>query len=207
MKSLCIELRAIAARLAISSGRLFALSALALISFLIAPETDANEGRFILSVAVVPPPSGARQLCRRYSWACSSKVSVTILSQQEMRIIKRINSQVNATTRSITDQSQYQTEERWALPTSRGGDCEDLALLKKRDLIRAGINPRRLLIATVLDTQRNSHAVLIYRSADGDLVLDNLTNQIRLWSATRYLFLRMQNPQNPSSWVGIYVRS
>lgn len=172
-----------------------------------APEARAAEGAFIPSVAVSSPPSGARELCQQYSWACSSKRSVKLSSQQEMNIVKNVNRRVNATTREITDQSQYRTQERWALPTSLGGDCEDFALLKKRDLIKAGIDPSKLLIATVLDTSRTPHAVLVYRSAGGDLVLDNLTNRIKPWSSTRYLFLRMQDPKQPRRWVGVYGRS
>lgn len=194
-------------RLTSTMGRLAVVSAFVLGTLGMVSTADASEGRFIKSVAVSPPPSGAKQLCRQYSWACSTKASVSMSYQQEMRIIQRVNRKVNATTRSVTDRSQYRTAERWALPTSRGGDCEDFALLKKRDLIRAGVDPSKLLIATVLDTKRNSHAVLVYRSAAGDLILDNLTNQIKPWSATRYLFLRMQNPSRPSSWVGVYASS
>ncbi|WP_235216203.1 transglutaminase-like cysteine peptidase [Ruegeria halocynthiae] len=207
MKSLSAELRAAFSRLVNSTGRMVAVSGIALGPLLLGSGAEATEGAFIPSVAGSPPPAGAQQLCREYNWACSGKSSSSMSSQQEMRLIKRVNQKVNSTTRSVTDQSQYRTSERWALPTSRGGDCEDFALLKKRDLIRAGVNPSKLLIATVLDTQRNSHAVLVYRSAAGDLVLDNLTNRIKPWTATRYLFLRMQNPQKPSSWVGVYGKS
>lgn len=195
------------ARFATLVARTAGVGALVFGTVLAVPEARASEGAFIPSVAVSPPPSGAAELCRQYSWACSSKRSVSLSSQQEMQIIKQINRRVNASTRSVTDQSQYKTRERWALPTSRGGDCEDFALLKKRDLINAGVDPNKLLIATVLDTSRTPHAVLVYRSASGDLVLDNLTNRIKTWSATRYLFLRMQDPKKPGRWVGVYGQS
>lgn len=207
MKLLSTKKKAVSARLALSIGQLFVVSTLAFGSLSIGSATEASEGRFIKIVAASPPPSGAQQLCRQYNWACSTKASVSLSSKKEMQIIQRVNRQVNASTREVTDQSQYRTAERWALPTSRGGDCEDFALLKKRDLIRAGVDPNKLLIATVLDAKRNSHAVLVYRSAAGDLVLDNLTNKIKPWSDTRYLFLRMQNPKKPSGWVGVYGRS
>lgn len=207
MKPLSTEFRTVFTRLTSSMGRLFAVAVLASGALSAATAADAREGSFLKIVAASPPPSGARQLCRQYNWACSGKAAASMSSQQEMQIIRRVNRQVNATTRTVTDQSQYRTAERWALPTSRGGDCEDFALLKKRDLIRAGVDPSKLLIATVLDKQRNAHAVLVYRSAGGDLILDNLTDQIKPWSATRYLFLRMQNPQKPSGWVGVYSRS
>ena len=207
MRPLSTEFRAVFARLTLATGQLFIVSALAFSVLNVGTAADASEGSFIQIVSASPPPSGARQLCRQYNWACSSKASASMSSRQEMQIIQRVNRQVNATTRSVTDQSQYRTAERWALPTSRGGDCEDFALLKKRDLIRAGVDPSKLLIATVLDARRNAHAVLVYRSAAGDLVLDNLTNQIKPWSATEYLFLRMQNPRKPSGWVGVFGRS
>ncbi len=207
MKTLSTEFRAVFSRLTSTMGRLFAAAALAVGAWGAGTAAEASEGSYLQVVSASPPPSGARQLCRQYNWACSTKASVSMSSQQEMQIIQRVNLQVNATTRSVTDQSQYRIAERWALPTSRGGDCEDFALLKKRDLIRAGVDPSKLLIATVLDKQRNAHAVLVYRSAAGDLVLDNLTNQIKPWSATQYLFLRMQNPRKPSGWVGVYSRS
>ncbi len=207
MDSVGIENRAIVKRSALSLGRAIGISALACAAMFGGSNVQASEGSFIRAVAASPPPSGARQLCRQYSWACSSKASLSLSTQQEMQIVHRVNRQVNATTREVTDQSQYRTVERWALPTSRGGDCEDFALLKKRDLIRAGIDPSKLLIATVLDTRRRAHAVLVYRSAGGDLILDNLTNRIKHWSSTRYLFLRMQDPRQPSNWVGVYRKS
>ncbi|WP_371808156.1 transglutaminase-like cysteine peptidase [Ruegeria sp. HKCCD7239] len=207
MDSVGIENRAIVKRSALSLGRAIGISALACAAMFGGSNVQASEGSFIRAVAASPPPSGARQLCRQYSWACSSKASLSLSTQQEMQIVHRVNRQVNATTREVTDQSQYRTVERWALPTSRGGDCEDFALLKKRDLIRAGIDPSKLLIATVLDTRRRAHAVLVYRSAGGDLILDNLTNRIKPWSSTRYLFLRMQDPRQPSNWVGVYRKS
>ncbi|WIY27073.1 transglutaminase-like cysteine peptidase [Parasedimentitalea psychrophila] len=169
----------------------------------VAPSMAAATGNAYLTATIqLPPPSGAKALCRQYSWACEGSNSANLTYPQEWRLIRTINANVNARTRSISDQSQYNRAELWALPTQRGGDCEDFALLKKRELIRRGVDPRKLLLATVLDRRRNAHAVLVYRSENGDLVLDNLTNKIRSWKDTRYLFLRMQNPQLPSAWVG-----
>ena len=81
-----------------------------------------------------------------------------------LRVAKAVNTSVNRSTRAVSDLRQYGDEEVWALPTSLGGDCEDIALLKKRELIKRGIAPERLLIATVLDRNRGSHAVLVLRT-------------------------------------------
>ncbi|MCA0906648.1 transglutaminase-like cysteine peptidase [Ruegeria marisrubri] len=195
------------ARLLPVSVRAFSISFLGVCILAVAPVAHASGNGFIPSVASSPPPSGAANLCAEYKWACAEKRSVSMSSQQELKVVEQVNRRVNRSTREVTDQSQYKMTERWALPTDRGGDCEDFALLKKRDLIHAGVDPSKLLIATVLDTRRVPHAVLVYRSSNGDLVLDNLTNRIKPWTATRYLFLRMQDPNRPGRWVGVYGHS
>ncbi|SDZ32924.1 Predicted transglutaminase-like cysteine proteinase [Jannaschia faecimaris] len=162
----------------------------------------ANEG-FLNARYIVASPAGATDLCWTYGWSCQSSPSQTAFSSAELATARRINQNVNRRVREITDQVQYSRLEHWALPTERGGDCEDLALLKQRDLIRAGIAPERLLIATALDRRRAAHAVLILRTDNEDLVLDNLTNSIKPWSRTGYSFLRMQNPENKQTWVAV----
>ncbi|WP_299893525.1 transglutaminase-like cysteine peptidase [uncultured Ruegeria sp.] len=197
----------IGSRLLPVSVRVVSICVLGICTFAMTSVAHASGIGFIPSVASSPPPSGAANLCAQYNWACAGKRSVSLSSQQELKVVEQINRRVNRSTREVTDQSQYKTTERWALPTARGGDCEDFALLKKRDLIHAGVDPSKLLIATVLDTRRVPHAVLVYRSSNGDLVLDNLTNRIKPWTATRYLFLRMQDPNRPGRWVGVYGHS
>lgn len=207
MKHFTILAKRLGALLLPVSVRVASISVLGICTIAMTPVAHASGNGFIPSVASSPPPSGAANLCAQYNWACAGKRSVSMSSQQELKVVEQVNRRVNRSTREVTDQSQYKTTERWALPTARGGDCEDFALLKKRDLIHAGVDPSKLLIATVLDTRRVPHAVLVYRSSNGDLVLDNLTNRIKPWTATRYLFLRMQDPNRPGRWVGVYGHS
>ncbi len=206
MKTAISKLCALAGCMTTSLANSFIFSVLAFGLHLVAISSEAAEMGFLPTTTASPPPSGAKQLCLRYYWACISKQSVPLPGDEELQIIKQINRKINISTRTISDQSQYKTTEFWALPTSLGGDCEDIALLKKRDMIAAGVNPGKLLLATVLDSNRNAHAVLIYRSSQGDLVLDNLTNRVKHWSATRYFFLRLQDPEQPRNWVAVYSR-
>lgn len=157
------------------------------------------KGKYLVAAGLAPAPSGAATLCSTYAWACDSRPGQS--SASEMRVVTEINRRINRQFRQVSDESQYRQPERWALPTRRGGDCEDFALIKKRELIRSGVAPARLLLATALDRKRRSHAVLIYRSAAGDLVLDNQTDRIRGWRETGYVFLRMQDPRDPRRWV------
>jgi predicted transglutaminase-like cysteine proteinase len=153
--------------------------------------------------AAAGAPSGAAHLCTTYDWACARTGQRMLIGQNALEVISAINLRANRSIRSISDMQQYRVAERWALPTARGGDCEDYAIYKKAALIKAGFPPDQLLIATVLDRKRQSHAVLVVRTGTQDLILDNLTNRIVTWDKTGYTFLRLQDPQQPSRWVSV----
>ncbi|WP_298906259.1 transglutaminase-like cysteine peptidase [uncultured Aliiroseovarius sp.] len=175
----------------------------ALANFAVPNEGFSSGSDFLKSRGLGAAPPGAQRLCSTYSWACARGSSNGSVTRGQMQVVRAVNAKINRTTRGIEDSQQYGEAERWAMPTSRGGDCEDYALAKKRALIDKGIDPQRLLIATVLDRRRRPHAVLIVRTEDGDMVLDNVTNSIRNWRDTRYVFLRMQDPNRPSRWVNV----
>ena len=161
---------------------------------------------FLKPVSAVVAPSGARGLCQTTPWACSVSSSTKAISATDLPTLNKVNRSINRKVRSVSDIAQFNVEEKWSLPTARGGDCEDFALLKKHELIRLGYPAQSLLIATVLDKKRRGHAVLIVRIQTGDLVLDNLTNSIKVWKETGYVFLRMQDPNAPSRWVTVASR-
>ncbi|MBE0414820.1 transglutaminase-like cysteine peptidase [Yoonia sp.] len=171
--------------------------------FLSTTAAQASEGVFLASRMTVAAPAGATDLCTTYRWACARADVAVQISAEQLAFAAVLNRQINRDVRSISDQTQYRRPEHWALPTSRGGDCEDFALLKKKKLIEAGVNPQNLLVATVLDRDRNAHAVLVIRTPQGDYVLDNLHNRILHWQSTGYTFLRMQNPDNPVEWTAV----
>ncbi|MFD2052080.1 transglutaminase-like cysteine peptidase [Mesorhizobium calcicola] len=50
------------------------------------------------------------------------------------------------------------------------------------------------------------HTILTVKTDKGDLVLDNLVNEIRPWNATDYYFLKRPSQQNPNTWVSINQR-
>lgn len=155
--------------------------------------------------AVVSAPQGAGNICTTYDWACARSTRAVVIDKTALDVVRQVNSRINRAVRPVSDLQQYRIAERWALPTKRGGDCEDYALAKKRELIAAGFAPQSLLIATVLDRKGGSHAVLVLRTGAQDLVLDNLTSTIKPWQKTGYTFLRLQNPENPRQWVSVFA--
>lgn len=165
---------------------------------------DATQGGAELPLrASVAPPSGAKGLCGAYPWACAAGTGAPAIGAAQMEQVVAINRSANARIAPVTDQAQYRLAEKWALPTARGGDCEDYALFKKAKLIEAGLSPDRLLLAAVLDRQGRSHAVLVLRAEGADLVLDNMTSAVKRWDRTGYTFLRMQDPRDPQRWVAV----
>lgn len=155
----------------------------------------------ILPQKPIAAPSGFQGVCARYVWACAR--SGAAVGAPDLDLVRAVNRAVNRKTRALSDRRQYGSDEVWALPTSSGGDCEDIVLLKKLELVSQGFPPEALLIATVLDRRRMSHAVLVLRTGDVDLVLDNLRDQILPWRKTGYSFMRMQNPSAPHRWDAV----
>lgn len=162
-----------------------------------------REEMFLVSQHSTPAPAGFSGVCRKYSWACEQSVGVRVNTRANLLLAMTVNRQVNQQTRQIEDRDQYGKDEYWALPTARGGDCEDIALLKKKMLLDQGVPTENLLISTVLDRNLSNHAVLIFRTNNGDLVLDSLTNKIVPWRKTGYTFLKMQNPQALGVWQAV----
>lgn len=171
-----------------------------------AQSIDAYKGGALVPIRnVTAPPPGANGLCATYAWACAQGGKSLLMTENSMQVLRSVNARANRTIRPVTDQQQYRIAERWALPTERGGDCEDYALYKKHALIKAGFPPEQLLIAAVLDRKRQSHAVLVVRTGTQDIVLDNLHNRILPWNKTGYTFLRIQDPREPSRWVSVFA--
>lgn len=189
--------------------RTLALAAAAAVSMAgTAMAIDAGSQAAFLPVAgAASAPPGAASLCRTYDWACAGATNAAPVGADALRMATVINRAANNRIRPVSDMDQYATAERWSLPTKRGGDCEDYALFKKMELIKAGVSADRLLMAAVLDKKNNVHAVLILRTEMGDYVLDNLTSRVLPWNKTGYSFLRMQDPKQPARWVGNYVKA
>lgn len=113
-----------------------------------------------------------------------------------------INDAVNALP-EIADAEMFGREEFWTYAGQSGGDCEDLALEKRRRLMAAGWPADALLLATANDERGNGHAVLVVASAEGDYVLDNKHKSVTLWSDLPYRWRTRQSRLRPYVWLNI----
>lgn len=148
-------------------------------------------------------PVGHLEFCKSRPAECQAYdqvVQATVLNDEIWQQLVSINAFHNQNIVPVTDDQLYQVAEFWTYPNGYG-DCEDFALIKRRDLIAAGWHPSTLMIAVVKEANGNGHAVLIARTDRGDMVLDNQAGDIRLWNETGYKFIKRQSQAHAGQWV------
>ena len=149
------------------------------------------------------PPVGHYEFCRTAPDECRAnptKAAPMTLTRETWKTILDVNYDVNEQITPMTDKEIYGVEEHWAYPDTVG-DCEDYVLLKRRELMQAGIAPGNLLITVVLQPNGDGHAVLTVRTDRGDFILDNMRSKVLIWSDTEYTYLKRQSVENAGRWV------
>ena len=154
---------------------------------------------------ITSQPIGHYEFCQKYSDECNIRNKMTPpprVTEYGWGVIREINTSVNTTIVAMTDQEIYGKDEVWEYPTT-AGDCEDFVLLKRKKLIERGFSVADLLITVVRKPDGEGHAVLTLRTTDGDYILDNLTDDVKLWTDTNYTYLKRQASFNTGRWVSI----
>jgi len=146
------------------------------------------------------------QFCLKYPSDCRSERLLFGDDRIELNDMRRaelenINRTVNSSIRPERNLDGL-AGEKWLLSPVRG-DCNDYAVTKRHQLIVRGWPARTVLLSEVVTASGEHHLVTVVRTNGGDLVLDNLTDQIMPWSRTRYRWLRIQTPKNPHYWASI----
>lgn len=151
-------------------------------------------------------PVGHSDFCKVRRDECSVNVrtiEVMELNQARWDQLVSINNDVNQAVVPVSDQNLYHLAEFWTYPDDGYGDCEDIALEKRRELIAGGWEPSTLLMTVVRESNGDGHAVLMVRTDRGDLVLDNQYGAVKVWTDTPYQFLKRQSQANAGDWVAI----
>jgi predicted transglutaminase-like cysteine proteinase len=151
-------------------------------------------------------PVGAADFCKRDRADCAPNahpVNVETLTPASWSQLVAVNDDVNRTIVPETDQQLYHVAEYWTYPTKNAGDCEDIALQKRKELIQQGWDASALLMTVVRERSGEGHAVLMVRTDRGDLILDNQNAQVLVWNATPYEYVKRQSQADASKWVGL----
>jgi predicted transglutaminase-like cysteine proteinase len=151
-------------------------------------------------------PMAFTRFCMTYPGECKPQQLLfsddrTDMNKERWAELGDINRAVNS---SISPERNREglTGERWLLSPDRG-DCNDYAVTKRHQLIAKGWSPRTVLLSEVVTAWGEHHLVTVVRTSFGDLVLDNLTDQILPWSRAPYRWVRIQMPKNPNYWASI----
>ncbi|MET0408566.1 MAG: transglutaminase-like cysteine peptidase [Hyphomicrobium sp.] len=170
---------------------------------IVSPATRAPE--FMRVYGSSQPPYGFVAFCERTPQECivtSADDSRYEATPQSLSELDEINRSVNHEIEPATDMEVYGVAEYWTLPKTRG-DCEDYALLKRHRLIARGWPSGVLLMTVVRDEKNEGHAVLTARTTQGDFILDNKIDVVRLWNQTPYHYVMRQSYMDPKVWVSL----
>ncbi|MCC7253122.1 MAG: transglutaminase-like cysteine peptidase [Hyphomicrobium sp.] len=151
------------------------------------------------------PPYGFVRFCDSHPTDCAPQRIEDVRFQptpERLSELDEVNRWANHAVQPATDMEIYGVSELWTYPVDRG-DCEDYALLKQRMLLARGWPKSSLLLTVVRDEKGEGHAVLTARTAQGDFVLDNKVDEVRLWNASGYYFIMRQSYLDPRVWVSL----
>lgn len=151
------------------------------------------------------PPLAYTMFCLRYEAECRSRRGFrggpVRLTDQRWADLLEVNRVVNLAIVPAPNNLGLAGEE-WSINPDRG-DCNDYAVSKRHELLRRGWPPRALLLSEVIVSSGEHHLVLLVRTRSGDVVLDNLASQIKLWSRAPYRWVRVQMPNSSGLWTTI----
>jgi predicted transglutaminase-like cysteine proteinase len=167
----------------------------------------------LIDFRVVPalPPIGHSRFCLHYPADCKVRGidfrrRNIALTRERWNELDGVNRDVNRGILPDVTPGTGATEE-WII-SPRLGDCKDYAMTKRHQLLARGWPSRSLLLSEVVLPSGEHHLVLVVRVKGADLVLDNLTDDLRLAAATydQYVWVRIQSPQNPKFWSRVQKR-
>jgi len=160
---------------------------------------------FMRVFGLAQPPYGFVNFCERMPRECAHgrpEEHRFDATPERLAELDAVNRAVNREIEPVTDLELYGEADYWTIPTVKG-DCEDYVLLKRRRLIGLGWPPSALLITVVRDERGDGHAVLTARTLQGDFILDNKTDEVKIWHRVRYQFVMRQSYLNPRVWMSL----
>jgi predicted transglutaminase-like cysteine proteinase len=162
-----------------------------------------NFDRFVLA------PMGHVRFCLNHPADCQAgkmdfRRRHILLTAQRWNELNKVNREVNRDI--VPDPTLGPATEEWKI-SPLSGNCHDYAVTKRHELLVQGWPSRALLLAEVIVPSGEHHLVLVVRTKDADLVLDNLNANIVTAAMTRYRYqwVRVESPLNPRFWSSVTV--
>lgn len=170
------------------------------------------QASFMALAQEITPPRGFAAMCGAQPELCTNARSIHAGAGidngilENLHVLDRINRRTNRVVRQEADTRTYGRADLWMPAGAHAkpvGDCEDIAIEKRQQLIKAGFPADRLFLGVVHARRLGLHVVLVARTSSGDLVLDSRADAIRSWRDVPYTWIGAQSGQEPLRWFGI----
>jgi len=182
------------------------ITTIALFCLCVTQAQTSESPRFIQLGSKTNVPSGWLQFCISYNSECLTTASQPrdiVLTDKAWKNLVSVNAWVNNNIKPMTDMEHYRMIQWWRYPDDGAGACHSYALLKRRILMQAGWPREALLMTIVRETNGEGHAVLTVKTDKGEYILDNLNQNILLWSETPYHYVKRQSQADQNNWVSL----
>lgn len=165
--------------------------------------TPASEQNSIVERGPTLSPFQHVRFCQRYPIDCQPGPQANALVELDSKtvaLLYRINRQINAAIIPIRKDFVGDVRAAWAV-APHSGDCNDYAVTKRHELLQHKFPVSAVRLSEVKTSDGEGHLVLVVATTKGELVLDNLTDEIRPWRQTDYRWLKIQSKSDPQYWV------
>lgn len=152
----------------------------------------------------VLPPLQHTFFCMKYPSECKSQTEAKaqpVPKAIRIRELQQVNATVNQAISSV--QLQPSPLKQWTI-FPRMGDCGDYAVTKRHVLLSRGWPSSHLLLAEVVLRRTGvHHLILIAKTRNENVVLDNLRSEVLpLKDIFRdYFMIRIEASDNPVFWI------
>jgi predicted transglutaminase-like cysteine proteinase len=168
-----------------------------------------SESIFVESSKLTMGPLGHAVLCAKTKISCEtskSKDAQQFVSDQQHNLLVKVNLAINHSMKPRRDSLREGFGDTWTIG-GKFGDCEDYALTKLNAMVQEGLPESAFRIAIVKTQTGEGHALLVARTSEGDMVLDNLSPKIIAWNTTNYNWLMIQSTTNKHQWLSIDTKT
>jgi predicted transglutaminase-like cysteine proteinase len=148
------------------------------------------------------PPLALTEFCARRPQRCtpSEEVLQIEFDLSHRLLIESVNRAVN---HSIIPKSDPPGREQPWRDDATVGDCDEFAMKKRSQLLDLKLPSSALLMVVAIIPSGEAHLVLIVVTDQGDIVLDNLRENIVRWDSLPYHWVKRSSPKNPQFWQTI----
>lgn len=166
-------------------------------------DTHPSPAAMALLAPVSVAPGAAATNAKARPSTGTGAFSASPISGDEAKLLNRINRYVNSRVQQHTDWQIFGRDEVWArsgVGRNAVGDCEDIAIEKRYELVAEGFPANRLAFAVVYSRASGLHTVLVARTERTDVVLDSRSPYVRTWSEADYSWISVQSMDDPGVW-------